>query len=69
MFVIYHVLIYKTTEGLFQERNFFKSYDSALMAMCFVFIKSFPKVFFNEKRLTLKIDNAASTEIHGKYIT
>jgi hypothetical protein len=54
---VYHEI----PNGPFQDRRFWIACDSALMTVCFVFSSSFSKKLFLTKKLTLRIDIAASS--------
>jgi hypothetical protein len=61
---------YCTTERIFfKDRYIYKAYDSALMAVSFVFNNSLMKnLLFIKKKLSLKIHGAAFTRSQGKYM-
>jgi hypothetical protein len=65
--LVCNITITEQLNEYFQDKHFQKAYDSVFMAISFVFINFSQKVFFNRK-LTLKMDSAASTGSHGNYI-
>jgi hypothetical protein len=61
------IIITEELNGSFQYKHFWKNYVSALMAVSFCVHLFLLKSFVTEN-LVLKIDSAASTECHGKYM-
>jgi hypothetical protein len=61
--------LYKVTNGSFQDRHFYKAYDSVVPA-CPVFSLILLKNDFNKKknRVTLKTDSALCTRSQSKYV-